>query len=135
MIHIYLVYSYFYHSIGNKCIIVKHYFSVQNEQIEFCLLTIHFQYTLFCLLAVRHVRYPLKPYILTYTKTVSSVNMIDTTKNTLFLSINTLRIKITPISISSVEIKCDRLKTINNTPTKKATLPKINLNLLFIILI
>ena len=62
---------------------------------------------------------PLKPYILTYTNAVSTVNMIDTIKNTLFLSINTLRIKITPISISSVAIKCDRLKTINKTPTKK----------------
>ena len=47
----------------------------------------------------------------------------------------TLRIKITPISISNVEIKFDRLKTINKTPTKKATLPKISLNLLSIILI
>lgn len=115
--------------------IVKHYFNVQNEQVEFCLLTILFSIHSILFTCCSTYPPPLKPYILTYTKTVSTVNIMDTTKNITFFSINTLRIKITPISINSIEIKCDRLKAINKVPTKKATLPKISLNLLFIILI
>ena len=78
---------------------------------------------------------PMKTCILIYTNTVSIISSIDVIKKTTFFSINTLRIKITPISISSAEIKCDRLKTISNAPTKKEILPNINLNFLFIILI